>query len=134
MVDLKFVKNGPKYWEFIRRLRNMEGVREGFIQQEEITEIEHAAYMLEYNNNFWLCLVEDVPAGFVGVIENDIRVATHPDFQGMGIGSFMINQAMDVHPQAIAKVKIQNDHSLKLFERCGFKKKYYVLERTRIDD
>ena len=129
MVDLKFVKNNPKYWEFIRRLRNMEGEKEGFIQQEEITEIEQAEYMLEYNNNFWLCLVEDIPAGFVGVIENDIRVATHPDFQGMGIGSFMINQIMTMRPQATAKVKIQNDRSLKLFERCGFKKKYYVLER-----
>ena len=57
MVDLKLVKNSPKYWEFIRRLRNMDGVCQGFIQQEEITEIEQATYMLEHNNDFWLCLV-----------------------------------------------------------------------------
>ena len=129
MVDLKLVKNNPKYWEFIRRLRNMDGVRQGFIQQEEITEIEQAAYMLEHNNDFWLCLVEDVPAGFVGVIDSDIRVATHPDFQGMGIGAFMIHQIMVICPAAVARVKIENAPSLKLFERCGFKKKYYLLER-----
>jgi GNAT superfamily N-acetyltransferase len=129
MVDLKLVKNSPKYWEFIRRLRNLEGVRQGFVQQEEITEIEQAAYMLEYNNNFWVCLVENIPAGFVGVIDNDIRVATHPDFQGMGIGAFMINQIIVIHPTAIAKVKLKNEASLKLFEKCGFTKKYYLLER-----
>jgi GNAT superfamily N-acetyltransferase len=129
MVDLKFVKNSPKYWEFIRRLRNMQGVREGFIQQEEITEIEQASYMLEHNNDFWLCLLGGIPAGFVGVIDNDIRVATHPEFQGMGVGMFMINQIMNVHPYAVAKVKLDNNASLKLFERCGFKKKYYLLER-----
>ena len=129
MVDLKFVKNNPKYWEFIRRLRNMQGVREGFIQQEEITEIEQASYMLEHNNDFWLCLMDNIPAGFVGVIDNDIRVATHPEFQGMGIGSFMINQIMNIHPGAVAKVKLDNQTSLKLFEKCGFKKKYYLLEK-----
>jgi len=129
MVDLKLVKNSPKYWEFIRRLRNMDGVCQGFIQQEEITEIEQATYMLEHNNDFWLCLVEKIPAGFVGVIDNDIRVATHPDFQGMGIGSFMINQIINIHPDAVAKVKLDNPTSLKLFEKCGFKKKYYLLEK-----
>ena len=129
MVDLKFVKNTPKYWEFIRRLRNMEGVRQGFIHQEEITEIEQAAYMLEHNNDFWLCLLDGIPAGFVGVIDNDIRVATHPEFQGMGVGVFMINQIMKVHPRAVAKVKLHNNASIKLFEKCGFEKKYYLLER-----
>jgi len=129
MVDLKLVKNSPKYWEFIRRLRNMQGVREGFIQQEEITEIEQASYMLEHNNDFWLCLMDGIPAGFVGVIDNDIRVATHPEFQGMGVGVFMINQIMNIHPGSIAKVKLDNPTSLKLFEKCGFKKKYYLLER-----
>ena len=129
MVDLKLVKNSPKYWEFIRRLRNMDGVCQGFIQQEEITEIEQATYMLDHNNDFWLCLVKNIPAGFVGVIDNDIRVATHPDFQGMGIGSFMINQIINIHPDAVAKVKLDNPTSLKLFEKCGFKKKYYLLEK-----
>ena len=129
MVDYELVKNHPRYWEFIRRLRNMDGVRQGFVKQDEITEIEQDAYMLEYNNNFWVCLVDGVPAGYVGVIEDDIRVATHPEFQGHGIATFMIKQIMIIRPQAIAKVKIENEPSLRLFEKCGFKKKYYLLER-----
>jgi len=126
---MELVKNGPKFWEFIRNLRNTEGVREGFIQQKEITDIEQAEYMLKYNNNYWICIVDKQPAGYVGVIDNDIRVATHPDYQGKGVGSFMINQVMKMCPTAYAKVKLDNEASLRLFERCGFKKKYYLLER-----
>jgi GNAT superfamily N-acetyltransferase len=126
---MELVKNGPKFWGFIRELRNMEGVKEGFIQQEEIGDIEHAEYMLQYNHNYWVCLVDGAPAGYVGVINDDIRVATHPNFQGQGVGSFMINQIMKVCPAAHAKVKLDNAPSIKLFEKCGFKKKYYLLER-----
>lgn len=67
--------------------------------------------------------------GYIGVIDYDIRVATHPDFQGMGVASFMLNEVMKIHPKAVAKVKIENEASLRLFEKCGFKKRYYLLEK-----
>ena len=126
---MELVKNGPKFWEFIRHLRNMKEIRQGFIVQKDISAIEQAEYMLRHNNNYWVCLVDKQPAGYVGVIDDDIRVATHPDFQGHGVGSFMINQIMEIHPDAYAKVKLDNEASIRLFEKCGFKKKYYLLER-----
>ena len=107
----------------------MDGVRQGFVQQNEIDSIEQARYMLKYNSNFWICLDNKTPAGYVGIIDNDIRVATHPDFQGQGIGTFMIDEIMKINPFAYAKVKLDNEASIKLFERCGFKKKYYLLEK-----
>jgi RimJ/RimL family protein N-acetyltransferase len=128
-AKFQIVKNSPKYWEFIRTLRNMEGIRGGFIQQEIIDEIQHATYMLQFNNNFWICLDNDIPMGYVGIIDDDIRVATHPDFQGRGVAAFMINEIMKLHPTAVAKVKLDNKASLRLFESCGFKKKYYLLEK-----
>ena len=36
---------------------------------------------------------------------------------------------MEIHPEAHAKVKIENTASLKLFEACGFKRKFYILEK-----
>jgi len=126
---MELAKNSPKYWELIRELRNMAGIREGFVQQDEITVIEHATFMLQYNNNFYICLDNDTFMGYVGVIENDIRVATHPDFQGKGVGSFMIDEIMKIYPEALAKIKLDNKASIRLFEKCGFKKKYYLLER-----
>ena len=129
MASLKLVKNNPAYWEFIRELRNRDGVRQGFIDQKHIDRIQQAEYMLKYNSSFWICLDNKTPVGYVGIIEKDIRIATHPDYQGKGAGSFMINEIMKIEPNAFAKVKLDNEASIKLFEKCGFKKKYYLLER-----
>ena len=123
------VRNEKQYWEFIRNLRNMDGVREGFIQQQHIHEEYHKAYMQAWGDCFFICLYKGEPAGYVGIINKDIRVATHPDFQGKGVGTFMINTIMEEYPDSEAKVKIENEASLKLFEKCGFKKKYYILEK-----
>ena len=124
---MQFVKNERKYWEFIRQLRNDERVKQGFIQQEVIDEEQHETYMSKYGDKFYLCLIEDQPAGYVGVIEDDIRVATHPDYQKMGVGLFMIKQVNKAFPGAVAKVKLENEASIKLFEKAGFKKRFYVL-------
>jgi len=127
--SLALVKNQKKYWEFIRLLRNDERVKGGFIQQEEIGIVQHIQYMSKYSDKFYICLANGKEAGYVGVINDDIRVATHPDFQGLGVGTFMINEVMKLHPTAFAKVKLENAASLKLFERCGFKAKYFILEK-----
>jgi len=123
------VKNKKEHWEFIRNLRNHPDVKTGFVFQDYISEEQQKAYMSKYGDCFYICLVDEKPAGYVGVIEDDIRVATHPDFQGMGVGKYMINQLMSLHPNAFAKVKIDNNASVKLFEKCGFKKSFYILEK-----
>ena len=74
-------------------------------------------------------MIDKKPAGYVGVIEDDIRVCTHPDYQGKGVGKFMINEIMKEYPTAFAKVKIDNEISMKLFEACGFTKKFYILTK-----
>ena len=127
---MKLVKNEPKYYEFIRQLRNNEAVKKGFIEQEEISPQQHEKFMTKYGSLYYICVWDSHPVGFVGQIENDIRVATHPDYQGRSVGSFMINELVKIHPNASAKVKIKNEASLKLFEKCGFKKKYYILEKN----
>tara|TARA_R110002020_G_C16151585_1_gene762721 strand:- start:632 stop:1018 length:387 start_codon:yes stop_codon:yes gene_type:complete len=128
-MRLEFVKNEPKYWEFIRGLRNDERVKHGFIQQEEIEAEQHINYMMAYGQCFHLCLVDDKPAGFVRVLADDIGVCTHPNFQKRGVGKFMVNEIMRLYPNAVAKIKLENEASVKLFESCGFVKKYYLLEK-----
>ena len=63
------------------------------------------------------------------MIEDDIRVCIHPDYQGKGIGKFMINEIMNEEPTAFAKVKMDNEASIKLFEACGFTKKFYIFTK-----
>ena len=127
---MELVLNESKYWDFIRELRNTEGVKEGFINQAHITPEMHNGFMKKWGDNFYICIIDTKPAGYVGVIDNDIRVATHPYFQGVGVGTFMINEIMKLFPDAFAKVKLENEASIRLFKKCGFKEKYYILEKS----
>tara|TARA_R100000458_G_C8269805_1_gene244551 strand:- start:1411 stop:1794 length:384 start_codon:yes stop_codon:yes gene_type:complete len=126
---MELVKCEEKYWENVRNLRNMDGVKQGFIQQSEITFEQQKIYMKKNSNFFYICVDKGEFLGYVGVIEDDIRVATHPEHQKKGVATFMINEVMKIHPNAFAKVSITNEASLRLFKSCGFKKKYYILEK-----
>lgn len=126
---MRLVECDLKYWEFVRNLRNDERVLEGFIQSTPITKKMQIEYMNEYSDNYRIALINDKPAGFVGVINDDIRVCTHPDYQGRGIGKFMINECMKIWPSAFAKIKLNNEASIKLFESCGFTKKFLILTK-----
>ena len=125
MVEL--VKCLPIYWEFVRQLRCDPRVKDGFIQQGEITPDQQITYMTTHREDYWICLCDHHPAGFVGVVEDDIRVCTHPDFQGRGLGRFMINEVIKQCPKAIAKIKSDNQASLALFTSCGFKPKFILM-------
>ena len=71
----------------------------------------------------------DTPVGFMGEIEGDIRVAVSPEHFSKGIGKYMIDELMKLHPESFAKIKVDNVQSKKLFEKCGFVEKYVVMER-----
>ena len=109
-----------EYWEFVRLLRMDQRVIGGFLQTTPITKEQQERYMVDNSKYYRICLVDGKPAGYVGVIDDDIRVCTHPDFQGLGVGKFMINECMKIWPTAYAKVKLGNTASDKLFLSCGF--------------
>ena len=104
-------------------------MREGFIDQETIQVKDHYKYMQSYCKDYYIALEDGEPVGWVGEINKDIRVATHPSHQKKGIAKFMINELIKIRPNSFAKVKLDNEASIRLFESCGFKKKYYLLER-----
>ena len=85
--------------------------------------------MKKYSHCFFVCLIDDAPAGYIGVINDDIRIATHPEYQKRGVAKFMLEEIKNKFPNALAKVKVTNDASLKLFESSGFRVRYYLLER-----
>jgi GNAT superfamily N-acetyltransferase len=110
-----------QYWEFVRLLRTDNRVLDGFVEKVQITKEQQILYMRENWQNYRICLIDGIPVGYVGVIEDDIRVCTHPEFQNMGVGKFMINECKRIWPNSYAKVKLGNTASERLFLSCGFK-------------
>lgn len=124
------IPNEPKYWEFIRKLRNAN--KAGFVQQEDISQHTHFVHMCDYAKCYYVCLDDNnEPVGYCGVIRDDIRFAVDQSKQGQGIGTFMIDWLIKKFPDAQAKVKIDNEASRKVFEKCGFKLKFYILEKEK---
>ena len=117
-----------EYWEFVRVLRNDKRVLDGFIQSTYITKEMQEKYMPDNFQFYRIALINNQPCGYVGVIDNDIRICTHPNFQGKGIGKFMLKEIMKIFPSAYGKVKIDNEVSLNLFSSVGFKQKFIIFE------
>ena len=133
---MKLVECSNKYWGFVRTLRNDERVLDGFIESTYITPKMQTKYMNKYSDCYRICIIETHvgdtliknPVGFVGVIDDDIRICTHPEYQGKGVGKFMLKKIMEIFPTAYGKVKIDNETSKKLFSSLGFKKKFIIFE------
>jgi GNAT superfamily N-acetyltransferase len=114
------------YWEFVRTLRIDERVEHGFIEKADITSEQQEKYMVAHWTKFFIALVDEVPAGFVGCINGDIRICTHPDFQRRGVGVFLMREIMKRFPTATAKVKIENKASQRMMEASGLTSRYII--------
>ena len=128
-MNLSMVPLGFEHYEFVRGVRNDIRVKAGFIIQDEISIEEHLEYMSANNKSYFVCLRGSIPVGYVGVVDNDIRVATAPDEVKAGVGEFMVNFIAEKFPDALAKVKLENIASQKLFEKCGYKPTFVVFSK-----
>lgn len=127
---MRLVPCTPAYWEFVRTLRTDPRTSHGFIQQVEITTEQQEKYMAGHWHEYFIALVNNEPAGFVGNVDDDIRVCTHPDFQRRGVGAFMIQELSKISPSGIAKIKIENEASKALFLASGFVPTFVIYERS----
>ena len=127
-MTLILTKNKKKYWEFIRALRSNKSVENGFIDKAQISKKEQEIYMNKYNDNYYVCLNEQIPCGYIGEINGDIRLCTSPEFHGQGVGTFMIKEFTKIKKNIFAKIKVENISSIKAFEKAGYEKKYFLLE------
>lgn len=147
-MGYELVPNEPRFWEFIRDLRSDDRVRHGFVEQVKITEEQQKAYMEKYadcyyvlvstaNNGYHTGMTRIQLLGFIGVVDNDIRLCVDPLAQGNGWGKEMLRELqkkMDLS-SAVAKVKHNNIASQKCFLATGFEQfnedenfKYYRLK------
>lgn len=116
--NLIMIPNNQAYWEFIRNLRNSD--REHFVDQKEISREEQTNYMARYNNNYYITLLDNNPVGYLGYIDDDVRIAVTPSSRRLGVGSFMITKFLKKNKKCKAKVLNSNNASLTLFSSLGF--------------
>lgn len=118
--NFKLVKNEEKFYDFIRKLRNDEENQKGFLEKVNISLDQQIKYMEKYKNCYFICLENDNPVGYVGVVDNDIRVCTDTNYKKSGAGTFMINEIKKIYPESTAKILKTNHASLNLFKKCDF--------------
>lgn len=127
MLEIRPVVLDTTEWNEILNIRNL--TSHGFGNTDQIDSDTHFCFMKENYQSYIVAEMKGEIVGFGGVVKDDIRVAVHPDYQKLGIGKNIISYLSVQYPDAFAKVKIDNEASLKLFESCGFKKTWYVLEK-----
>jgi GNAT superfamily N-acetyltransferase len=120
MFVMELVACTQEYWEFVRLLRLDPLVSAGFIETKQIAPDDQIKYMQVHQHEYRVALIEGTPVGYVGVIDEDIRICTHPKAQGKGVGKFMLSEMQKFWPTAHAKIKHDNTKSKLLFESAGF--------------
>jgi hypothetical protein len=118
---MKLVNNEYKYYEFIRALRTHKDNMDGFLEHADITPAQQNQYMKKHGQDYFVCLNSDnEPVGWIGDVDNDIRVCTCPNHKRQGVAGFMVRQLAKLRPQAKSKVLLDNVASIRLFNSCGF--------------
>lgn len=127
-MEKKLVPCDRTWWDFVRELRTDPRVAEGFFSTAAISPEVHEKFMTAHHQSYRICLVDGRPAGFVGVVDGDIRVCTHPEYQRQGVGVFMLSEFRREFPEGHAKIKVSNAASRRLFEKAGYRLTYLVFE------
>ena len=120
-MELILVENNEVYYDFIRKIRLDKDNISGFVNQSNIEVADHIEYMKKNKNCYYICLLNnEIPVGYVGVVDNDIRICTDPQYKNLGIGSFMLTNIVKIFPEATTKIFKNNTPSLNLFKKCKF--------------
>ncbi len=104
-------------YKFILDLRNF--FRNFFFSTEEILWIDHTKFMDKHKDSYYICITDNTKAGFVGVVDGDIRLCTHLAFQRMGVGKFMLQKIYRMFPDSKGEIKSNNLSSIATFKAAG---------------
>jgi RimJ/RimL family protein N-acetyltransferase len=111
-------------WEFIRKVRN--AGKEGFFVSEDVSIDEHEKFMAMHGRDYYIGVEEGEDVGFIGVVNDDIRVGVCKKRRGRGLGSKLIKKYTDEFLQSgrqhyvEAVIKKDNIASITAFEHAGW--------------
>lgn len=119
-MKLSFKKNNPIYFEFIRNLRNHPIIKQGFLNQAYISKAAHSDYMHSYANSYYICLFDERPVGYIGIVKNDLRLAVQIEYQSKGVATFMLKKIMEISTDFDVLIKSDNIKSINFFSKHAF--------------
>ncbi len=121
-MNFEFVKNEEKYYEFIR-LSRIDGRIQPFLASRVfITKEQQIQYMQKHKDNYYICLCDGEPAGFIGNFNREISpLIVHPEYQKKKVGEFLVAELLKIESQLFALVRCDNDAVMKLVRKMKFK-------------
>lgn len=119
-MKLSFKKNNPIYYEFIRNLRNNPNIKQGFLNQAYISKDAHIDYMRNHASCYYICLFGERPVGYIGIVNNDLRLAVELEYQSNGVATFMLKKIMEISTGFDVLVKSDNIKSINFFSKHSF--------------
>ena len=123
---MELIECTSEYWEFVRLLRTHPNNQQFFLTQIEITLEQQIEFMKNNSHRYKICLLNNIPVGYIGIIkENEITYCVSPDYQGKGIGTFMVSEFLKLYTTLTAFVLPENIGSNHVFEKLGFQKQIF---------
>ena len=125
-------------WDFILQLRN--SLYKFFYKQKKpLEKSEHYEYMEKQKSNpkfhQWIITLDGTDVGYVRILEHDVGIMIHEEFQNKGIATKALSlaekKAVELGlSKLIAMVHKDNLSSKKIFEKNGYELSQYWLEKN----
>ena len=137
-MKIKLIDVNEEHWNFILSLRNAFFEHSFYEQKHAISKDEHYEYMKKQtaNPNFhqWVAVNDSLPIGYIRILDHDINIMVDKKFQNKGVGTIMLKlveeKAKKLGLKKLeARVLIENQNSLKLFQKNDFQIKTNQLEK-----
>lgn len=115
---------------YIYNLRNNEKIRQMFFDNKPISKQTNQAYWekrIKEDKPSYIIMKMGTPIGFVKLDycdmekSNYVGIIIHPYFQGRGYGKETLDELKKHHSNLKAKIKSNNEKSIKLFTKSGYK-------------
>lgn len=133
MSSIQLVKATSEYVLPLLELKNEHKIRKfSLVSHGEIPLDTHKKWFEKNKHKIRIILKDGKFAGDVRVDDDgEVSIRLKKEFRGQGIGTEVLKL---VDGKLYAKIVPENEASIRLFEKSGFKKKYVVYERdTRLD-
>jgi len=134
---IRKARNNEADCKFIHKVRNTRDIREVSWNTESIPYENHKKwYPKNYQSIYIIQPYVDTeyvgePQGYVRVNNGEVSIAILKEHRNQNLGSYVMEELAEYHPELRAEVKIDNMNSLCFFIKNDFRPVGIILKRTK---